>query len=125
MRGQRIYIHVADASDIKRAGDALSDRLWLAGYGYFLVGEAGQLLERCLFDTSVWQPTRLDFAAGANCIAPLQQRRGKPEVFEGKPLDTKTALADLDKMASATVAQLKRDARQKLSQRRSVNKKPP
>lgn len=114
LRGQRIYIHVADASDIKRAGDALSDRLWLAGHGYFLVGEAGQLLERCLFDTSVWQPTRLDFAAGANCIAPLQQRRGKPEVFEGKPLDTKTALADLDKMASATVAQLKRDARQKV-----------
>jgi hypothetical protein len=35
----------------------------LAGLGWFLVGDAGQLLERSIVDTAVWKPERLVFEA--------------------------------------------------------------
>ena len=66
---------VADASDIERAGQVLFDRLWLAGHGYFKVSSAGTLLSRTLVDGSVYQPSRLDFVAGAVCKPPLVQER--------------------------------------------------
>ncbi len=59
----RIYIPVQDASLIPEAGKALSDLLWVTpGDGWVAIGAAGQALMRCLVDTSVWQPERLDFA---------------------------------------------------------------
>ena len=73
LKGQRIYILVKDASDVERAGKVLFERLWLAGYGHFEISKAGSLLTRSIIDSSVWQPNRLDFIAGANCIAPMQQ----------------------------------------------------
>jgi len=59
----RIYVPVNDASLIPEAGKALGDLLWVtAGDGWVDIGAAGQALMRCLVDTSVWQPERLDFA---------------------------------------------------------------
>lgn len=59
----RLYIAVKDASLIPEAGKALTDLLWAtSGDGWVDVGNAGQALMRCLVDTSVWQPERLDFA---------------------------------------------------------------
>lgn len=75
VRGQRIYLLVMDASDIPRAGKVLFDRLWLDGSGCYEVSRAGSLLERSILDATVWQPNRLDFAAGAHCIKPLVQKR--------------------------------------------------
>jgi hypothetical protein len=75
LRGQRIYIPVIDGSDIPRAGRALYERLWLAGFGRYVVAKGGDLLDRNLIDASVFDPERLDFAAGAKCTAPLVQRR--------------------------------------------------
>src|SRR5699024_9399562 len=37
LKGQRLYIAIADQGDIKRAGDVLIDRLWLAGHGHIEV----------------------------------------------------------------------------------------
>lgn len=87
-RGRRFYFLVADASDIPRAGAALVTYLWAAGYGYIKISKAGALLERTLVDGVVWQPERLDFAAGADCVNPLEQQRGKPTVIDGPPVDT-------------------------------------
>ena len=84
LKGQRIYILVGDASDIPRAAKSLGEHLWAAGYGYFVISKSGQLLERCLFDLSVYQPSRLDFAAGAVCDPPLEQRRGDPVIVPGE-----------------------------------------
>lgn len=95
LRGQRMYIAVKDAFDIKQAGEILAKRLWLAGYGRFQISRAGTALPRTLIDTSVWQTNRLDFAAGAVGIPPLEQRRGKPLVHEGDLLDTVNCLPDL------------------------------
>ncbi|NMM13196.1 MAG: hypothetical protein HHJ17_06615 [Rhodoferax sp.] len=74
----RIYVPVKDASLIPEAGIALADLLWATpGDGWVDVGAAGQALMRCLVDTAVWQPERMDFA-------------GPPELVDGvtRPLVT-------------------------------------
>jgi len=58
----RLYIPVTNASMILDAGKRLEELLWAAGHGWYEVGAAGQALKRCLVDSSVWQPERLDFA---------------------------------------------------------------
>lgn len=59
----RIYVPVKDASLIPEAGKALADLLWATpSDGWVDIGIAGQALMRCLVDTAVWQPERLDFA---------------------------------------------------------------
>lgn len=90
-RGLRLYFEVNDASRIPEVGETIFKRLWLAGHGYIKVGKAAQLLPRTLIDGTVYQQSRLDFAAGAHCIKPLVQRRGSPTIFSGtsKFLDTK------------------------------------
>lgn len=94
--GQRLWVLVKDASDIKRAGKTLAQRLWLNGHGYYDISRAARLLDRNIIDESVWNANGLDFASGANCIAPLNQRRGEPDVFEGEALDTIIAIPDLN-----------------------------
>jgi hypothetical protein len=74
LRGQRIYVPVARASDIPSLGELLYERLWLRGYGFFVISASGQLLDRTLLDRMVWQPERLDFAAGPVCVPPLERR---------------------------------------------------
>lgn len=110
LRGQRLYLMVADATDIPRAGAALVDRLWAAGHGRIEISTAGTALERCPTDASVWQPERLDFAAGAVCAEGLQQRRGDPVSIPGDtPLvDTRQALPDDPKIAEAAAGARKR-----------------
>ncbi|BCB07213.1 hypothetical protein HHSLTHF2_11030 [Vreelandella venusta] len=93
-RGRRFYFFTTNASDIPRAGAALITYLWAAGYGYIKVSKAGALLERTIVDGVVWQPERLDFAAGAYCVKPLEQQRGAPSVVGGPPLDTRRDIPD-------------------------------
>ena len=106
LRGQRLYLMVREAADIARAGKALVDRLWAAGHGRVVVSGAGATLERCPVDGFVWQPERLDFAAGAACGNGLAQNRGAPLLIAGStdPVDTRVALPDdpaISKVASA------------------------
>lgn len=97
IKGQRLYLIVQDAADIPRAGEALVDRLWLAGHGHIEISASGAMLERTLVDASVWQSSRLDFAGGAACGAGLTQRRGDPVIIEGsaQPIDSRATLPDL------------------------------
>lgn len=96
-RGQRLYVLVADARDIPRAGKALFERLWLAGHGRYVVSKSGQILDRAPVDASVWQTNRLDFAAPPVCIPPIEARRPAPEALnnDAAPLATAQALPDL------------------------------
>lgn len=117
VKGQRLYLIVHQACDIERAGKALLTYLAAKGHVRFEVSKSGALLERGMFDASVWQSNRIDFAAGANCTPPLEQRRGAPMIVAGEIecADTRTlipepsaavrALADGNrKAARATVA---------------------
>jgi hypothetical protein len=58
-----VYIAISDGTDIERTLKVLRDRLWLAGFGYFVVGAAGQLLDRSIIDVAVFGPERLVFEA--------------------------------------------------------------
>ena len=80
LRGQRLYIPVTDARKIPDLADALWDRAWAAGHGSIMVSKAGQILKRAFFDKSVYQPSRLDFAAGASTGQGIIQKRGLPEL---------------------------------------------
>jgi hypothetical protein len=95
--GQRTYLLVADASDIRRAGEVLFKRLWLAGYGRIDVSKSGSLLERAPVDSAVWQPERLDFCGGAYCKQPVTQRLPRSVVYntDAMPLEKSAALPDL------------------------------
>lgn len=59
--GGRIYIAVEKAEDIPRIGDGIEAGLWVNGYGRIESSKSGSSLVRCLVDTSVWSPERLDF----------------------------------------------------------------
>ena len=107
IRGQRLYILVQNSQDIERAGAVLFKRLWLAGHGFYAISRAGTALERTIIDSSVWQTNRLDFASGAKCIPPLEQRRGDPLPHDGILLDTTTALPDLTPAQEADYQALK------------------
>lgn len=113
LRGQRLYVMVADGRDIPRAGEAIVARLWLEGLGYMKVSAAGPLLPRTIVDGAVWQPSRLDFAAGAQCAGPLVQVRGEPKLIAGttRIVDTTSALPDLASHKKKVVHHLQEEAR--------------
>jgi hypothetical protein len=57
--GKRVgAVTVKNGADIPRALKNLHGRLWLGGFGYFIVGAIGQLLDRSLIDSSVGDPER-------------------------------------------------------------------
>ena len=97
IKGQRVYVFVADATDIPRAAAVLAKWAWLNGFGYIKISKSGQMLVRCIIDTAVFQTNRIDYCAPAECEPPLKQVKPKPELH-GNPavaLDTMTALPDL------------------------------
>ena len=111
VRGQRLYAMVQDAADVPRVCGVLSDRLWLAGYGWICVSDSGARLHRQVFDEAMREPARLDFVGGAVCKPPLVQRRGSPEILTtGGFLDTRVALPALTRDEAAKVEALKRAA---------------
>ena len=77
-RGWHLFIQVAQASDIPAMGEIITKRLWLKGLGYIALSKSGQMLQRSLVDSSVWQPERLSFDGGSECGDGLEQRRGSP-----------------------------------------------
>lgn len=116
IKGQRIYIIVDNAHDIPRMGNALNTKLWAQGHGHIEISKSGSLLVRGMFDTSVWQTNRIDFAAGAKCHDGIEQRRGEPILIEGiigemaisnesvkDPTDDETSLATFN-ISSAKAA---------------------
>ncbi|WP_045216945.1 DUF5906 domain-containing protein [Desulfonatronovibrio magnus] len=113
IKGLRILVVVKNAADIPRAGAVLLKKLWLDGHGHIEISKSGALLVRTLVDGAVWQPERLDFCAGSNCVAPLEQRRPDPVVFNADCdfLDTAAALLDLSPEEEAKYEKLVAEAK--------------
>ncbi|WP_425040869.1 hypothetical protein [Primorskyibacter sp. S187A] len=80
LRGQRIYVPVSDARKIPELSKAFEARFWAAGHGYIRISKSGTCLKRTPMDHAVYQPNRLDIAAGASTGEGLKQMRGAPEV---------------------------------------------
>ena len=88
--GMHIYILVKDGTDAVRFLTDLHERCWLAGFGWFMVGVAGQFLDRSIVDRSVGSPERLVFEGAPTLVPPLAQDQDarKPIVYQGEALDT-------------------------------------
>ncbi len=96
-RGVHLWVMVSKAGQIPVAGAHLAGRLWLAGQGYFAVSKSGALLERCLVDTSVWQPERMIFSAKPVCLDGLVCQRPEVKTWneDAKALDLSSAMPEL------------------------------
>ena len=95
LTGQRIYIAVEDSSRIPELGRIIFDRLWLAGHGFIFLDKTGRMSCRTLVDSCVWQPERLDFAAGAVCGEGLSRNaEGTVGLVEGRRLSILTPLPE-------------------------------
>jgi len=81
--GQRIYIVVENAKHIPEIGKAINIRLWSQGHGHIAISRAGAQLTKGLFDTSVWQPERIDYVASPVCEYPVEQRRPNSTMLGG------------------------------------------
>ena len=95
VRGQRVYILVMDGRDINRALHVLAERLWLAGHGWIKVSKSGAKLRRTLVDLALANAVQPDFAAGAVCYYPFEQRSQQKLIGVGGPLNTGTAISSL------------------------------
>jgi hypothetical protein len=116
--GEHAYLLVADGADIDRAIRALHDTCWFMGYGWYVIGSAGQLLERSLIDTAVRFGERLCFEGPAEVVLPLVQddEARRPIAQDGPALDTRTVLPSLSAYQHARIAEAKARDQKKLKQ---------
>ena len=114
---EHTYIAVQNGTDIERALKTLHNRLWLAGYGYFVVSAAGQLLDRSIVDASVYGAERLVFEGAPILVPPVGQspKARRPRAADGVLVDTLTALPPLTIREAAKLRELKARAKQALA----------
>jgi hypothetical protein len=110
--GVHVYITVKDGADSERFLKASHERCWLAGFGWYMVGVGGQLLERSIVDRMVGQPERLIFEGPPVLEPPLEQDKStrKPVVFAGETLDTVAACPPLTIVETARLDELRAKA---------------
>ncbi len=107
--GSHIYLHALDGADIERFLRTLHDRCWLAGFGWFMVGAGGQLLERSIVDRMVYAPERLVFEGAPVLDPPLKQDAAsrKAVAHDGGALDTIAACPPLTVVERARLQELR------------------
>jgi hypothetical protein len=113
---KHVYVEIKDGADIERALKTLHDLLWLEGYGYYVVGKAGQLLDRSIIDASVYGAERLVFEGRPTLQWPMGQDQEvrRPEVYRGKRVNTARAISPLTVSEARRLADLKADAAHRL-----------
>ncbi len=111
LTGSHTYLVLSDGIDIDTFVDVLTTRLWLRGFGYGEVGNAGQVLMRAAFDLSVFSPERLVFESGAELGPGLVQKRETPYWRDGGMLEasTLTPVSADDRQAVELLQQAERD----------------
>lgn len=107
--GAHHFVLVKDGGDIDRFLKALHDRCWLNGFGWHMVGKAGQLLDRSIVDRMVGSGERLCFEGAPRLVAPLAQDQTKrqPAAFDGVAIDTVRAGPPLSKYERHRLAEAK------------------
>jgi putative DNA primase/helicase len=114
---RHVYVAIKDGADMERALKTLHDRLWLAGYGYFVIGAVGQLLDRSIIDAAVYGAERLVFEGAPILVAPVGQDQEvrRPKVRDGDIIDTRRAIPALTEQEAKRVEELKAAARKLLA----------
>lgn len=67
LKNQRVYVQYENPDSMGEFVENLEYAAWDKGFGHIFITAAGTALPRCIFDTAVFSPERLDFAAGAEC----------------------------------------------------------
>ncbi|MGY3234094.1 hypothetical protein ACVMAJ_000984 [Bradyrhizobium sp. USDA 4448] len=95
--GAHHYVLVRDGADIERFLTDLHDRCWLHGFGWHMIGKAGQLLDRSIVDRMVGKGERLCFEGAPEIVPPLAQDQIKraPVAFEGEAIRSDRAASRL------------------------------
>jgi hypothetical protein len=95
--GIHTYVLVQDGADIDRALQALHDRCWLHGLGWFLISSAGSLLPRSIVDAAVRGPERLVFERKPEVVLPLVQDAAARACAAsvGAAIDSRVVICDL------------------------------
>jgi hypothetical protein len=116
--GAHIYLAVADAADVERFLHALHERAWLAGFAWYDVGAAGQLLDRSLVDRMVGGPERLIFEGAPIIHPPLAQDAAarRPVVTAGDVVDTRQICPQLTIFERNRLAELRRADRERVAE---------
>jgi len=96
LRNQRVYIEYKNPENINLFVKHLEYSAWDNNLGYIFVTAAGTALPRCIFDTAVFSPERLDFAAGAVCGNGLREQQIISTFSSGEIVDFDSALIKLD-----------------------------
>jgi hypothetical protein len=106
--GLHVYVAVSDVSDSERFLRVLHERCWLHGLGWFMVGVAGQLLERSIVDRMVGTPERLVFEGPPVLVPPLAQDQAarEPRTTEGDWLNAATSCPLLDAAERSRLGEL-------------------
>jgi hypothetical protein len=110
--GAHVYIVATDGSDANRFLRALHDRCWLAGMGWYMLGAAGQLLDRSIVDRMVGGAERLVFEGGPLLDPPVRQHGEcrKPVVTSGEALETMAACPPLTIAETCRLQEIKAKA---------------
>jgi hypothetical protein len=87
--GAHHYLLVTDAGDIERFLRDLHELCWLNGFGWYVIGGAGQLLERSLVDRMVGYGERVCFEGAPVIEPPLTQDPAQrvPVAVDGEAID--------------------------------------
>ena len=112
--GQHIFMLVSGAACIPEILKSISDWLWLAGLGWYVVGAAGQMLERSLIDMAVGSPERLIFEGPVDLKDGLIQDPRPAEAFEGRIVDIRNAVLPWGGKDDERVKSIKQAARHSL-----------
>jgi hypothetical protein len=110
--GLHVYLAVKDGQDVERFLKTLHDRCWLSGFGWMMVGKAGQLLDRSLIDRSVFGGERLVFEGAPILQPPLGQdyEVRRPVMKGDNVLDTVVVFPPLTIAEKAKLSELKSKA---------------
>ena len=110
------YVVIVNGADAERFLATLHARCCLHGLGWYMVGVAGQLLERGIVDRMVGAPERLVFEAAPVIEPPLVQdiESRRPVITDGNILDTVAACPPLTVIEKAALNKLRAQASQRL-----------
>ena len=107
--GNHVYVVLTDGTDTKRFLHRLHERCWLQGFGWLMLGTAGQLLDRSLVDRMVYAPERLVFEGAPVLSPPLAQDQAsrEPRVIAGTLIDSRVLCPDLSLVEQSKLRALK------------------
>ncbi len=119
LKNQRIYIQYTNPNGMEDFVKNLFRSAWDKDLGYIFITAAGIPLDRCVFDTAVFSPERLDFAAGGYCGKGLKKQVIRSVHIPGDVVDLEVISNHVDELRhDMLVSAAKRDIGGEIEEKR-------